>query len=217
MNVTPAAVTQYLKGRRGRKLRESPTLEPVISALAEKVSQRIRAGTRGLEMVELVEAAYQIMAAGAGERILRRPGWEPRRNQWLDILKQRLELELRAAQRCLELANHIRDDYSRLLLRMIASDSIRHADVVSQIISWLETGHMPPFEPPGSEFLSAMLDIEDRAQELSLRRRIKIPHPVAKLLLESIDLDEEKHEKVIGRMLRLLHKRVGGQATHRKA
>ena len=217
LNVTPAAVTQYLRGKRGRTLPESPALEPVISGLAEKVSQRIRAGMRGLEMAELVEAAYQIMAVGVGERILRGTVWEHRRIQWLNILRQRLELELRAAQRCLELANGIRDDYSKLLLRMIASDSIRHADVVSQIISWLETGHTPPFEPPGPDFLSAMLDIEDRAQELSLRRRIKIPHPVAKLLLEWIDLDEEKHEKVIGRMLKLLHKSVGRSSDTSKS
>jgi hypothetical protein len=47
---------------------------------------------------------------------------------------------LNAAQKCDDLANRARDEYTRLLLRMVASDSIRHADIVSQMISWLESG-----------------------------------------------------------------------------
>jgi predicted transcriptional regulator len=192
LRVSPAAVTQYLKGSRGNKLQETKNQEHIIEALAEKAAQRIRNGAGPLEVVELIDAGYQLLAAGAGERILQTKT-EPQRSEWLRILRGRLQLELKAAQKCLGLANQTQDDYSKLLLRMIATDSIRHADIVSQIMTRIEIGVNPEFESPGVGFLNEMLTIEDKAGELSLNNTIKIPHPVAQLLLESIDLYEAKH------------------------
>ena len=82
---------------------------------------------------------------------------------------------------------------------MIASDSIRHADVVSQVISWLEAESEAGFELPGEELLKSMLALEDSANEANLRESIKVDHPVARLLLEWIDMDEAKHGKMVAR------------------
>jgi Txe/YoeB family toxin of Txe-Axe toxin-antitoxin module len=57
---------------------------------------------------------------------------------------------------------------------------------------------------PKKEFLDAILQIEDKAGEQSLRDTVKISHPVAKLLLEWIDADEKKHERIISKMVRLI-------------
>jgi hypothetical protein len=86
---------------------------------------------------------------------------------------------------------------------MVASDSIRHADIVSQIISWLETEREIEWEVPDPALLTEILTMEDNANELSLRKTVPINHKIARLLLESIDMDEEKHERLIGMLAQI--------------
>ncbi len=201
LNVTPAAVTQYLKGRRGKKSWDSGD-ELILNTMTDRAAQRIRSGTGPFEFVELLDAAYQVVSAKRGQRILENKEDTRVRPESIRILRQRLELELKAAEKCLDLANRTRDDYTKLFLRMIASDSIRHADIVSQLISWSEGSRELGFEPPAKEFLSELLAIEDRAGESSLTKVVKIPNVAAMLLLESIDMDEEKHDTLVGKLMR---------------
>jgi predicted transcriptional regulator len=204
LNTTPAAVVQYLKGKRGRLVARPAQVDRTIDALAERVLQRVRSGVReGVRMPELMEAADQIIIASKGSKVLEETP-QKREKQVVEVLRQRLELELRASERCLESAVKFDDQYSKLLLRMIAADSMRHADVVSQIISWTELPHEPTLNVPKKEFLDAILQIEDKAGEQSLRDTVKISHPVARLLLEWIDADEKKHERIIGKMVHLI-------------
>ena len=205
LNTTPAAVVQYLKGKRGRMVARPAQVDRTIDALADKVLQRVRSGVReGVRMPELMEAADQIIIASKGSRLLEETT-QKREKQVVEVLRQRLEMELRASERCLESAVKFDDQYSKLLLRMIAADSMRHADVVSQIISWTELPHEHTLSVPRKEFLDAILQIEDKAGEQSLRDTVKISHPVARLLLEWIDVDEKKHERIISKMVRLLN------------
>lgn len=206
LNITPAAVTQYVKGRRGRGLKELDRHQSVLEHLLEKAARRIRSGAEPIQMVELFDIIYQISVANSGQELLKSRIKSDENREAVQLLKERLQLELIAAQRCLELTNRTNDEYSKLLLRMIASDSLRHADVVSQVISWMETGHQTKFQPPDLSFLKGMLEIEDKASESSLGEKIEIPHPVAKVLLDSIDMDEEKHERILGELLQLLKK-----------
>ena len=96
---------------------------------------------------------------------------------------------------------------------MIASDSIRHADVVSQVISWLEADGKRHVELPSKELLESMLSMEDSAKEVSLQEGVKVDHPVARLLLEWIDMDEAKHGKMVTKMLSLDRKKAGSKKT----
>lgn len=204
LNTTPAAVVQYLKGKRGRLIVRPAQVDRTIDALADKVLQRVRSGVReGVRMPELMEAADQIIIASKGNKMLEETT-QKKEKQVVEVLRQRLELELKASERCLESAVKFDDQYSKLLLRMIAADSMRHADVVSQIISWTELPHELTLNVPRKEFLDAIMQIEDKAGEQSLRDTVKISHPVARLLLEWIDVDEKKHERIINKMVRLL-------------
>ena len=166
--------------------------------------QRVRSGVRdGVRMPELMDAADQLIIASKGSKMLEET--KPKNNrQVVDVLRQRLELELKASERCLESAVKFDDQYSKLLLRMIAADSMRHADVVSQIISWTELPREPILNVPKKEFLDAILQIEDKAGEQSLKDTVKISHPIARLLLEWIDTDEKKHERIISKMVRII-------------
>ena len=204
LNTTPAAVVQYLKGKRGRLVARPAQVDRTIDALADKVLQRVRSGIReGVRMPELMEAADQIIIASKGSKMLEETT-QRQEKQIVEVLRQRLELELRASERCLDSAVKFEDQYSKLLLRMIAADSMRHADVVSQIISWTELPHEPTLNVPKKEFLDAILQIEDKAGEQSLKDTVKISHPIARLLLEWIDTDEKKHERIISKMVRVV-------------
>jgi predicted transcriptional regulator len=204
LNTTPAAVVQYLKGKRGRLVGRTAQVDRTIDALADKVLQRVRSGVReGVRMPELMEAADQIIIASKGSKMLEETT-QRQEKQIVEVLRQRLELELRASERCLDSAVKFEDQYSKLLLRMIAADSMRHADVVSQIISWTELPNEPTLNVPKKEFLDAILQIEDKAGEQSLKDTVKISHPIARLLLEWIDADEKKHERIISKMVRII-------------
>jgi hypothetical protein len=200
LNLTPAAVTQYVKGRRGADILNVGHVEKLIDPLAEKVAKRIRSGVGGVETVELLEAATQLKVLNSGRTAHQRPVEGAERNKSLKILKMRLRLELAASEKYLELANKANDDYLKLLLRMIASDSMRHADVVSQVTSWLEGGHDVSYEVLSDAILEEMRSIEESAGESSLRKSVEVEHPVARLLLEWIDIDEEKHERIVAKL-----------------
>src|SRR5437879_13136693 len=99
LNTTPAAVVQYLKGKRGRLVARPAQVDRTIDALAEKVLQRVRSGMReGVRMPELMEAADQIIIASKGSKMLEETTQRQER-QIVEVLRQRLELELRASER----------------------------------------------------------------------------------------------------------------------
>jgi hypothetical protein len=209
LNVTQAAVTQYLKKKRGNGSESLAGIGRLLDPLTEKAIKRARSSLGPIETVELLETARQVMVMNTGRGIIESRSEEPVRNASLELLRERLQLELSAAEKYLELANKTADDHTKLLLRMIASDSIRHGDVVSQVISWLEADSERKFELPGKEILESMLAMEDSAKEASMRDSIKVDHPVARLLLEWIDMDEAKHGKMVVKMLALDKSRKG--------
>ncbi len=206
LNITPAAAVQYIGGKRGRLGARSLQTDRTVDVLADKLIQRMRNGIEGgVSMAELVEAAEQVMIESRGTTVLERTG-AAKETRDVEVLRERLQLEMKASERCLESAMRFEDQYSKLLLRMIAADSMRHADVVSQILSWIELSQGQTMTLPRKEFLDAILQIEDKAAEVSLRETVKISHPVARLLLEWIDFDEKKHEKIVEKMAQIIHR-----------
>jgi uncharacterized protein len=209
LNVTQSAITQYLKRKRGGNTAALTSIDRLIDPLAEKLVKRMRSGLGGIETTELVETARQVMVMNRGRMIVQEQPKRPERDEALRILRERLKLELTAAEKYLELSNQTADDYSKMLLRMIAADSIRHGDVVSQVMSWLEAGRESDVEMPGKAILESLIELEDSAHEASLTESIRIGHPIAQLLFQWIDADEEKHEKIVSKMLKLQQDREG--------
>lgn len=206
LKVTQPAVTQYLKGRRGATVQDFRTIDSLVGPLAERLSERIRSGL-GVEAAELLETARHVNVMRSGRGLVAVNPTEPRRDELLELLGGRLRLELDAAEKYLELANRASDDYTKLLLRMIAADSIRHGDIVSQLMSWLETGGRLEGSIPDESLLKSMLSIEDSAGEASLTKEVSVDHPVARLLLRWIDLDESKHGKMVRGLVALTNRR----------
>jgi predicted transcriptional regulator len=68
LNVTPAAVTQYLKRKRGTNILSVGRIDHLIAPLAEKVAKGVRAGTGGIKTVELLETARQAWSSTPVDR-----------------------------------------------------------------------------------------------------------------------------------------------------
>src|SRR5437762_12709252 len=95
LNTTPAAVVQYLKGKRGRFVARPAQVVRTIDALAERVLQRVRSGVReGVRMPELIEATDQMIIASKGSRMLEETS-QKREKQVVEVRRQRHELKLR--------------------------------------------------------------------------------------------------------------------------
>ena len=202
VGTTQPAVIQYLKGRRGKGTPGMQVLESLIEPVVSRAAGLIKLQEGRIETVELLEIARQFTIISTGRHFIQ--SGEKINDESLSLLRKRLQLELSAAEKYLEMSNRTDDEYTKLLLRMIASDSIRHGDVVSQIISWMESGKGADFSLPDRIFLERMLSIEDRASESCLTGNIKIEHPVARLLLEWIDEDERKHERTMEKIISLV-------------
>jgi len=202
LKTTQPAVAQYLKGKRGTVPQGVTKLDDILNPLTEKLAGRIRSGG-GVEMMELLEAARQVVVLNSGHVLYGRSPPSAEAAASLGLLRERLRLELDAAEKYLALANRTSDDYTKLLFRMIAADSIRHGDVVSQLISWLESGGKGGGSFPDEGVLKSMVALEDSAAEASLVKGIDVDHPVAQLLLRWIDLDESKHDKMVKGLMAL--------------
>lgn len=212
LKVTQPAVTQYINGKRGAKLSGIPNTDSLVEPLVEKLVERIRSGL-SIETAELLETARQVIVMNSGRAFVSDVETKPGSGKLLALLKDRLQLELSAAEKYLELASRTSDDYTKLLLRMIAGDSIRHGDVVSQLISWFEAGGKSAGSIPDEALLRSLVSVEDAAREASLAKEVGVDHPVARLLLKWIDMDETKHERIVDGLI-ALHKRRN-RASHR--
>lgn len=210
IGTTQPAVIQYLNGRRGLYTKDEGLLDKLIEPLVLRAVEMINSDNGKIEPVELLEIAKQLAVIRTGKRYIQSEGRTT--DELLLLLRRRLQLELSAAEQYLELSKRTSDDYTRLLLRMIASDSIRHGDIVSQMISWVESGREISASLPDRAFLEGMLSIEDRASESSLAEKVRTDHPIAGLLLEWIDEDEKKHERTMKRIISLVDSKRGSES-----
>ncbi len=193
LGVTPAAVTQYMKGKRGvmiHRLLESEALL-VVDELARKVAVGLDVGAVELN---LLDAAKQIISLKKGLRI--QPKIKGELTELAALLNSRRALELKTAQQCLKATDNLRDELVELLFRQIASDSLRHADIVSHILARLDKLNEPQFTDAELSILRQVLKVEDASIDSRLDY-LKECSPTVKALLASIDLDEDKHTKVL--------------------
>ncbi|MEM3857327.1 MAG: hypothetical protein QXI37_02325 [Thermoprotei archaeon] len=206
LNVTPAAVSQYIKNRRGStdlSALKSQHIQELLDSFADRLFSRLDAGPEVVRTAELLEAAHQLMSVGGARQRVTASAFRRGRGKDIELLRRRLRLELSAAERYLELANRVSNDYFKLLLRLIASDSLRHGDVVSQLASWLESDRSPTVDQPDRELLKSMLSIEDSANEAKLEETVQLNDPLAKILLKWVDMDEAKHGAIVTKILGL--------------
>ncbi len=207
LNLTPSAITQYLKGIRASKvaqlLREGEGYRLIIENLTKKVAEDYSRDGSSTKITAILDVAYQILALMSGEKIevqevKKRGEGEDKKERWLKLLRARLQAEHLAAQRNMSMALWAKNDLVKSLFRQIASDSLRHADIVSSLISHIEKGEREiRLEAPNKREVEQILKEEEEATEVPLDELKDSRDEVIKLLIESIESDEEKHLKLL--------------------
>lgn len=230
LGTSAAAVTLYSKDRRGHELSKiiqshksaHLVIDNLLVNLDKKESREDNEDFQKDTFPLILDAAYRIMRVISSQAMEDRPTTRKSTNQHSDWLKEsllnRLEEEQLAAQRNMALAVSTTDEVARAIFRQIASDSIRHAEIVSFLLS--SPRNSIAREPDRImleqeiEQIQAMIRGEESATEESIKpRRID---PALKLLLKSMDIDEEKH-KVLLKGLLTMYKAKGALETREKS
>jgi predicted transcriptional regulator len=204
LGITPAAVTLYTRGRRGKELADRiKSLKEsslIAKELADQIAERKRRGEDIDEFPLILDAAYRIMRLVSQEP--RKVAKLKRRDDRLvDLLRARIEQEQLAAQRNMTLAVATKDEITRILFRQIAIDSMRHADTIGAVLSYLEK---PTQRRPAKDEVTqieAMIREEESATEQPIE--ISGADPAVKLLLTSVAMDEQKHSALLKGLLKV--------------
>ncbi len=218
LGTSPAAVTLYSKDRRGSQLskiiKSNKNAHIVIDDLMERISRgnasaKVKGDLQKDTFPLILDAAYRIM------RIVSSPTLEKNavRDQngpsniypdsLAETLVDRMQEEQLAAERNMALAVGTTDEVARTIFRQIASDSIRHAEIVSYLLSLPKDDSK---RKPGQRMIQeeiAQIEAMIKGEESATEEPINIRgiDPSLKLLLKSIDIDEEKHKILLNGLL----------------
>jgi len=200
LGLSQPAITLYLSGRRAaeasRKIYENPIGKRYIEGLVEK------AMLKGfLSKSELYEAAFSLwrILETQDKRIEVGPSKdESELSKILGSLHERIQAEQESAEEFMRVAASLKDDLTRMIFRMIASDCIRHADALMILISAIEKGEVMDVSQLKKINLTALLEKEERAHIGGLEEvKRLLPSGLASVLIELIRDDERKHSKIL--------------------
>ncbi len=206
LGIVPSSVSQYLSGKR---------LGPVLSTylghrgareIARRTADRLISGA-GAPRV-LLEAAIELEEVLGGSTA--RPSGDAAPGLSVELqrkipnwLRHRIAGEQNAVAECMRLAQRSRDELTRALFRQIASDSLRHAEIVASLAAYLDRG-VTSSAPTGIDRtdVEALIQREHEAEasnEIDLGRELG---GMLRILWESMESDELKHERLLELLLR---------------
>ena len=215
LGIAPSAVSQYLSGQRlGRRFADHATSEGARRS-ARATAERLRAGepggagrTRTIlagtgELAELFEGPTGEDESGPRRGSRRARGGPPIPSRAMaKWLRHRIQAEQAAVAQSMRLAQRARDELTRAILRQIASDSLRHAEIVASLATYLDRGvatslasGITPRE------VHALIENERRAEaasEIDIARHLG---GTLALLIASMEADERKHTELLRGLL----------------
>jgi uncharacterized protein len=220
LGLVPSSVSQYLSGKR---------LGPRLAGfLGNSNARRIARGT-----------AHQLMATPGGPSLVleaaielgRLFGSEGRAGPKADApatrplvrrevprwLRSRIAGEQNAVTECMRLAQRSRDELTRALFRQIASDSLRHAEIVASLAAYLDRG-VTSSAPTGitRTDVDHLIAREREAEETSGSDLGPDLGGVMRILWDSMEADERKHELLLQRLLEAAEPGSGRTPTKRR-
>jgi uncharacterized protein len=205
LGIVPSSVSQYLSGKR---------LGPTLAAyLGDEDARRIARRTAQQLMTGPAEPRIVLEASIAlGELYRKAPSGAPRprtpsppprvRDETPQWLRQRIVGEQNAVAECMRLAQRSRDELTRALFRQIASDSLRHAEIVASIAAYLDRS-VSTSVPTGIT-RSDVRDLIDREHDAEATGGAELGPQlggVMRILWDSMEADERKHEMLLQRLL----------------
>jgi uncharacterized protein len=205
LGIVPSSVSQYLSGKRlGPRLAQYLEDE-AARRIARTTAQQLMATPGGLQVV--LEAAIALEGrygpsggAVSGGLLGTKPRVRREAPRWL---RNRIVGEQNAVAECMRLAQRSRDELTRALFRQIASDSLRHAEIVASLAAYLDRGVTSSL-PTGvtRADVEHLIEREHEAEEKSGNDLGPDLGGVMRILWDSMEADERKHELLLQELLR---------------
>ena len=203
LGITPPAVTLYLQGKRAGDVAKLLRRKGALKLVREFTDHVVERGGK-ISMPALYDLAFSVITLiehkvtiGREEESL----IDLRRNEaqrLLQLLRERFEIEQKSAEKFMRIASRLRNQALRMLIRMIARDCVKHADVMMLLMSVVESGGEMRIDLPDIELLDKLLS-EEKSFHVHGLNEIKkmLPHKILTLLVDCIADDEKKHERIL--------------------
>ena len=207
LGVAPSAVSQYLSGHRLRTLFPAFAARGEARRIARRVAQclvDLPAGTAAPPRLLLEGAAELAERTGEASRAHVKGEGEPEvglDREFVRALRQRVSGEQTAVTACMKLAQKARDELTRAIFRQIASDSLRHAEIVASLASQLDRGTAAAHASGITRRDVERMIEKERAAEEGGRDFSRYLGGTMGLLAASMEADERKHEELLKGLL----------------
>ena len=203
LGITPPAVTLYLQGKRAGDVAKLLRRKGALKLVREFTDHMVERGGK-ISMPALYDLAFSVITLiehkvtiGREEESL----IDLRRNEaqrLLQLLRERFEIEQKSAEKFMKIASRLRNQALRMLIRMIARDCVKHADIMMLLMSVVESGGEMKIDLPDMDLLDKLLS-EEKSFHVHGLNEIKkmLPHKILTLLVDCIVDDEKKHERIL--------------------
>ncbi|MGC2360436.1 MAG: hypothetical protein WA691_09080 [Thermoplasmata archaeon] len=209
LGLAPSAVSQYRSGHRLGGVLAPFVGDERYRAIARTAAQQLSTlGGPSAESLGILLDTARDLAEVGGTRARRatrsgnlRPGGVTPK-ELSRALHHRIRIEQSAVAECMRLAQKSRDELTRAVFRQIAADSLRHAEIVASIQTYLDRGL--------DRAMASGVEREDIVRLITREREAEAKGPVdpgahfggiMSVLWESMEADERKHEALLDRML----------------
>jgi uncharacterized protein len=211
LGLAPSAVSQYLSGKRGERGFLAFVANDAARAIARKtVEALIEAQEAGYTPTRIVldgAAALSELPSGGDHRppgSAHGPGRDtsPQLRELAKWMRQRVKAEQVAVTQCMRLAQRARDELTRALLRQIASDSLRHAEIVASLAFYLDRGVSGAYASGITrKEIEALIEGEKRAEAQADLASARHLQGTMAILIASMEADERKHAELLRGLL----------------
>ncbi len=207
LGVAPSAISQYLSGRRLRTLFPAFAARGEARRIATRVAQRLTDLPAGMSAPPrlLLEAAAEL-AERTGEpgrgrgTVEAEPATIPDR-ELVRALRLRVTGEQSAVTSSMQLAQKARDELTRAVFRQIASDSLRHAEIVASLAAQLDRGTAATHASGITRRDVERMIAREHAAEESGHDLSQHLGGTMGLLAASMEADERKHDALLKGLL----------------
>jgi uncharacterized protein len=209
LGLAPSAVSQYLSGKRlEREFLEFSTDEHAQAIVRQSVDHLIEAHGeepgRTRVVLEGAAALSELSSARGRPARLSPPHAEtpPPVRQLTKWLRLRVKAEQVAVTQCMRLAHRAGDELTRTILRQIASDSLRHAEIVASLAPYIERGVSGAFAAGITrKEVEALIEGERRAEAQADSEAARHLQGTMAILIASMEADERKHADLLRGLL----------------
>ena len=196
LGITPSAVSQYVKGKRGASLRKSASDLKGFDKAVKDTAVTV-AGLMEIKEYERCQGAIIKMAQDlVGFPSENETGGPPKDThssmEVKTILSERIKKEHDSAMYFLGFAQNTGNYFARILFRQIATDSLRHADIVQVLLERVDKPRPAEHRKIPMEIVDKLLEKAKEHKETSINEIKGRLGPEASLLIESIEMDDKE-------------------------